>query len=304
MIKRSGIFTVMIILILSLSFGCGATPKTASDSAMASGDYMDQEMSRTEEDGGESAVNYAENQTIRTENKIIYKSEISLQTKDFDETAQNIENKVSEVEGYIESSSIEGRGIHEHDPRYAHYVLRIPKEKFEYIKKTAENWGNVRSIHTNSEDVTESYYDIEAKLETKYIQEERLLELLKNADKVEDIIALGRELQEVRYQIENNTVTLRKMDSLIDYSTITVYVYEVKEVTVVPNTFSKEIKEAVKDSGKLFTDFLQNVVISLIYLMPYLVLLIIIILLLRKKVVKYIKLSFHWVWRRVKRNNK
>ncbi len=304
MIKRAGVLTVIIIMILSLISGCGVSQDRAAieESAMAPDENMDQDMSRTEEDGGESAVDYAGKQIIRTaNNKIIYKAEISLQTKDFDETTQSIENKVNEVGGYIESSSIEGRGIQEKDPRYAYYVLRIPKEKFEYIKKTAENWGNISSIHTNSEDVTEAYYDIEAKLETKYIQEERLLELLKKADKLEDIIALERELQEVRYQIENNTVTLKKMDSLIDYSTITVNVYEVEEVTIVPDTFSKEMKEAVKESGKLFADFVQNAVISLIYIMPYLVLLIILIILLRKKAFKYIVFPFRSVWSRIRR---
>ncbi len=296
--RRKGILLLVLIIFITMFYGCGSASSDMAESASAPKD-MDYGGGRDDSVQEEDAIQPTANEAVYTSaNKMIYRAEITLQTKEFDKTTKSIENKVNEVGGYIESSSINGKGIDENDPKYAYYTLRIPKEKFEYIKKTSENWGNIRSINTNSEDISEQYYDTETMLETKKIQEERLMELLKKAEKLEDIIALERELQEVRYQIQNNTVTIRKMDSLIDYATITVNVYEVDEMTIVPKTFPQEMKEAFKDSGALFIDFIQNATITIIYLLPFLIILIMFIIIFRKRAFKLINTPFKMIRKR------
>lgn len=283
MIKRKGILFIIFILILALSFGCSASKEYASetqDSAMPEAEYDAKKENRAGE-----AMEMAGSKPIQgIENKIIYRAEMTLETEEFDASIESIENKVSEIGGYIENSSISGKGFEENDPKYAYYVLRIPKDKFNYMKKAAENWGNITYRNSSSEDVSEQYYDTEARLGTLKIQEERLQALLQKAGKIEDIISIERELQDIRYQIESHTGTIRKMNSLIDYSTMTMHVYEVKEVSFVPKSFPQEMGEAFKESARYFVDFVKNVIISTIYLLPYLIIVAVLIVIFRKKI--------------------
>ena len=283
MIKRMGLVLILIICITMFA-GCAGSQKSAQDVAPSpSSGSAGYDMSKNEVAGEGAGLGYVGESIIRTTaNKIIYRSDISLETKDFDKTIQSIEDKVREVEGYIESASIRGKGYKENDPKYAYFVIRVPKEDFQYIQKAAESWGNIVSINTSSENVTEQYYDTQARLETLNIQEERILELLKKADKIEDIITLERELQNIRYQIESHTTTIRKLDALVDYSSITINVREVDELSFVPKSFAQEIGGTIKDSLKGFIEFVKTAILVVVYLLPYLIVLAVIVLLVRK----------------------
>jgi hypothetical protein len=84
--------------------------------------------------------------------------------------------------------------------------------------------------------VSEAYYDTETRLDTLRVQETRLKELLKQAATLEDIIQIERALEETSYQIQQLQIQLRDYDSLIDFSTVTVYLYEVNEMQSVNPT--------------------------------------------------------------------
>lgn len=283
---------MFILYFLIVSFGCGASQEQAKDSL--SSEQSDEAYVTNADMNQIAGEGTGHDSALLSENKIIYRSEITIETEKFESATESIENEVKEIGGYIESSSIRGRGLDEEDPRYGNYVLRIPESEFTSFKNIAKNWGNIISINTDSEDVSTQYYDLKTRMETLNIQEERLLELLKKADRMEDMIALERELQDVRYQIENHTSTVKKLDELINYSTITIHVREVERLSIVPKSFGEEILESIKASAKSFVEVSQNIIITLIYLIPYLVVAVIIILLIRKKVSGFSKISLPW----------
>ena len=51
---------------------------------------------------------------------------------------------------------------------------------------------------------------------------------------MEDIISLENALADVQYEIDMHNTTLRKYDSLIDYSTFTIYLEEVVKISQEP----------------------------------------------------------------------
>lgn len=283
---------VLILSLLTLIFlyGCGSNQSTESSPINSkSKDSVGINYSETiEEDASVGEAILDDKADIVsgqfTSQKIIYKADISVETEEFDKAVESIRGKTNEVKGYIENSSVRGRGSEDNDPKHGYFVLRVPKKEFEYIKKTAESWGNIIQSNSNAQDVTESYIDTETRLQTLEIQQDRIMELLKKAEKMEDIINLERELQNIRYQVESYTSSLRKMDSLVDYATITVNLYEVKAVPTVPKGFSQEIGTAVKSSWSLFAEFIRGAIISIIYLFPYILILgIIVVLIVRKR---------------------
>ena len=66
------------------------------------------------------------------------------------------------------------------------------------------------SSKTDTKDVTDSYFDIEARLASLEIQKERYLELLERAEDMESIVVLTNALTDVLYQIESHTGTLKR----------------------------------------------------------------------------------------------
>lgn len=86
----------------------------------------------------------------------------------------------------------------------------------------------------SSENVSQQYYDTQARLKAQRTKQERLLSLLEKADSMETIVALEDALSEVEYEIESLSTSLNEYDSLISYSTIELTLDEVKTITTTP----------------------------------------------------------------------
>ena len=132
--------------------------------------------------------------------------------------------------GYLESSSLSGDA----GSRHASYVLRIPQEKFEVFYEQLGSSVHVVYSSRSSEDVTEQYTDIETRLATLTTKHERLLALLDQADKMEDIISLENALADCEYEIDSLTGSKRHYDDLVGFSTFYVDLEEVQTLTATP----------------------------------------------------------------------
>lgn len=106
--------------------------------------------------------------------------------------------------------------------------------------------GSIRSESLTTENVSLQYTDIEARLKSLEVQEERILEMLSKAESLEYVLELESRLSEIRYEIENYTSKLNRYDSLISYSTVTILLSEVYELTVTeqpPKTFGEKLSQ-------------------------------------------------------------
>lgn len=234
-----------------------------------------------------------ENIQVNAGRKVIRSANVELETKEFDKTTNIITEKTNYLGGYIESSSITGgRPINKEDfrNRVASFKLRIPEKSFEQLLLDFNDMGNVIRIERGGEDITSQYFDSEARLKSLTIQEERLLEILRKADKVSDIIELERELSNVRYQIENYTGTLKKWDNLVSFSTIDVIVYEVREIkSPEPVTLGERIIDGFSKSIKGIVSLAKELIVVIAVLLPVVFILLIIGLIafyIGKKVIK------------------
>jgi len=214
--------------------------------------------------------------------KFIKNLDVDMQTKDFDKTTSSIATMVTEIGGYIEQSNISGNSLNyesdysgdAYNPRSASYVLRIPVDKLDTVADKLSTLGNVTNRSERVEDVTANYADIERRLETLRVQEERLLAILKTADELEYIITLEKELSEVRYEIESYTINLKGLDNKISYSFVNIRVSEVIEyddVRVAPPTFGTRIANGFSTSIRAIADFGQALVVVLVTIIPFLV---------------------------------
>ena len=164
--------------------------------------------------------------------KLIRRAEFSIQTEQFDESVAVLNRLTAECGGYFETASVHGGGGRDANAnRWGEYTVRIPAEKYDRFFTGAGELGYVTGRTETSEDVGERYYDTEARLKTQRVKQERLLALLEKAESMEDIISLENALSEVEYQIEQYSSTLNRYDALINFSTFTIVLNEVGQVT-------------------------------------------------------------------------
>ena len=164
--------------------------------------------------------------------KIIWTGEVNLETKSYDNDLEKLNLLVSECGGYVQSSSVTGGGAlrsGERRMRSARTTLRIPSENFHLFMNGAAQIATLLSSSTDSNDITDSYFDTESRLGVLRKKEQRLIEMISRQGSLEELLKLENELSDTIYEIESLSGTLRKYDGLINYSTVTLYLNEVTE---------------------------------------------------------------------------
>jgi hypothetical protein len=231
-----------------------------------------------------------------SDRKIIYNAWADMQTTEYDSTISKLHNICALYGAYFESSNSYGGGTGSDSERSSRFTIRIPIESYSAFLRDVGSVGTVVSSGENNRDVTDEYFDIEARLESATIREERVLVLLENSGSLDDILALERELSDIRYEIESYTGKLRKYDSLISYATYNLTINEVIEYdppVVKPRTFGDEIARSFKSGLDDFVRFWQEVAIwatyNVIGLSVFAVITASLIILIAVKVKKYKK---------------
>lgn len=216
--------------------------------------------------------------------KVIRDASLTIQTLDFDDFMRNMLDRVNALGGYVEKNSVDGNSYGSKRLRSASATVRIPAEKLDSFLNDVDSLGNVTSREEYTSDVTESYVDMEARLSSLRTEYDALLELLAKADSLDDIFKVQERLSEVRYQMESYEAKLRSYDSKIEFSTVSMSIYEVaRETPVEEETFCQEVArrfhESLEDVGNGFKSFAKwfignlphLVVISVILLLPLLI---------------------------------
>ena len=194
-------------------------------------------------------------------NKIIRTANLTIQTTEFDNAVAALNDLTARYNGYYETAEVSSGSIYDnYSHRSAYYVVRIPKEHFTSFRDGTDGIGHVYSLNESNQDVGEAYYDTEARLETLTVKRDRLLELMKKATEMKDIITLEDSLAEVQYQIDQHTSSLRKYDSLIGYSTFYIRLNEVQKIVEKPavtQSFGEKLLASLTDGFENFVRGLE-----------------------------------------------
>lgn len=285
------LFAILLALMMALSMAaCGAAGKSADTAAPESYQFSNKPdyETLTEEaeywDGGL----YGETQTTAAHSgaKKIYRATLELQTLEFEKANADIAALVEQYGGYFEEKSL---STYSSSYRYANYTVRVPAAQFESFCAQVGDLCHVTYTTSSAEDISETYYDTKARLETAQIKLERLQELLKKADNMADIITIESAISETEYAIDALSGTLRSYDSLVDYATIYLNleeVYRLSNTVDAPKTFGEKLGNAFADGVKKAGELLESIAIWLAYnwltLIIWVVILTAVILLVRR----------------------
>ncbi len=145
--------------------------------------------------------------------------------------------------------------------------LKIPSNRFDEALQALGTVGTVENVQVNSEDVGQEFVDVTARLENSKRLEQRLLTLLETrTGKLEDVLAVERELANVRENIERLTGRSQYLQRQVALSTLTVTVHEPAPIAGTPG--ESPILEAFGNAWRNFIGFLAFAIASLGILIP------------------------------------
>jgi hypothetical protein len=220
-------------------------------------------------------VDKAESTAEAADRKIIRNADITIEVPSTTD-AQHLVTSIAELHGGFVVTS-EAKQRESNDPAQRtldiKLVVRVPSNQFgsafDEIKKLA---GNTPAEQVTSQDVTEDFIDLEARIKTQKALEVQFLEIMRQAHKIEDALEVQRQIAEVRTEIEKLEGRKRFLENRSSLSTINVNIQTPKPVITVTQTgFGHSLREAVSDSVTLASDMVLSFARFVIMMVPVLV---------------------------------
>lgn len=220
--------------------------------------------SETQAAGAEDIESGMPQSTDLNTDKIIYTATMFGETTDFDDTAEKIDRLIKENGAFLAAQKTNeyGEGY-----RYASFAIRVPAENFDILLKGIETVCHIKTSDISADNVSESYHDMESRLESAKNKLERLDELLLKAENMEDIITIENAINEAQWEVDYYSGALKNYDSQIRYSTINLDLEEVYKITEepAPKTFGERIGESFRNGWQSVCDFFEGFVVWLAY---------------------------------------
>lgn len=273
--KVRNLLSALLVLLLLLSLtACGASAPTQENAAADK--YYDApaegapEFGRTETGSASATALPADRKLIRT-------IRMDAETEDLTALLDSLTARIAELGGYVETKEqYNGSAYSGYRRRNLSVTVRIPADKAdEFVAQVGKN-ANVVSSSETVEDVTLQYVDTESQVKALETEQERLMELLAQAESLDDILLIEGRLTDVRYELERYASYLRTLENQISYATVYIDITEVTEYTPVveeePTAWERIVRgfgRSIRNIGKGVKEFF----IGIIIISPYLVIL-------------------------------
>ncbi|MEO1614518.1 MAG: DUF4349 domain-containing protein [Planctomycetota bacterium] len=218
MLKRP--FTSLWISVCAVAMlGCGRVAKTSLSQTMEAASKSPSSMA--EEDVALTSGNAA---SVMAQRKIIYNADIELIVGDFEAFEQAMPGLLDKHQAFIAGRSTDRQ---HGDHRNGRWTLRVPVENYRQVMTGIGSLGFAKRKEERTEDVTEAYVDLEARISNKQTLEARLVTMLgERSGKLSDLLELERELARVREEVERMQGRLRVLQDQTSLATIELTVSE------------------------------------------------------------------------------
>ncbi len=230
------LFLLALMALTIFSFACGGSDAPQEESSgllslnMDFADASDDRMARFDEametemamsgafeaEAKELAVESSTAEFQDDQRDVISTASMSIEVDVVPEATAGVRVIAEAHGGFIVTLSTSGVGSRQS----ASITVRVPQDRFDAALEQLSWLGDVPSQHISSEDVTEEFIDLKARLNASIREEQSLLALLERADSVADVLGIERELSRVRSQIERLQGQINFLQSRIDLSII------------------------------------------------------------------------------------
>jgi hypothetical protein len=175
----------------------------------------------------------------------------------------------AQVGGFVANTSLQsGR----EQLRQATLEIKVPAQRFDDLTTGLQPLGRVEFVNVTAEDVGEEFVDITARVTNGRRLEDRLVELLATrTGRLQDVLAVERELARVREEIERHEGRLRYLRTRAAMSTLAVTLHEAKPIVGDHPGYSV-IGEAFRQAWRNFVQLVAGLIAAMGILLPVAVL--------------------------------
>lgn len=258
------ILLLMLMLFSMLLFiGCGANTKNADIAEIGNRG----EATQTSEQS-KAPVDNLTTASVNMERKIIQNADLTLQVKDVPTAVDQISLLSTQLGGYLVNS----RQHRYEDKISASISVKVPADKLTVMVETISGYGKLSDKTITTDDVTEEYYDAEARLKVLEAKETRLLALLDKANTITDIVTIEKELGVVRGDIEVIKGRLKYLTNATSFSTVNVTLEQGLAGTLkAPQGTLGKAWQGLISSLNTLVDFGSSLVVFLVVILPWIV---------------------------------
>ena len=302
---------VSILLAAAVLSGCGSSSTSASyalaeNDGIASNSYA----IAGDEAAYSSDSSASSDSTEITGDKLVYTGSLTIETLNYDDTVSAVNDHIKAYKGILEhqESYDNDTGWYENNGtrtgmRSMNLTVRMPTDSFDSFLNDLEGDGRVTYRSSDVQNITKQYNDNSAEIEALEKQQSRLLEMMDQAETIEDMVAIEQRLSEVETELNQKKSYQSSMDTDVEYSTVYVTIQEVtryqsktgKDIS----DFGTRLKEAFSSVGVTFVWLLQGLLLLIVNLIPYAAVVVLVILVI-KLIEKLTGKKIHFIHRKPK----
>ncbi len=271
------VYCVLVGLLIATP-GCGQSEKSAMAPRMAKTEAVGGAPQKPAPDAKPGGGKAAE---TPVERKIKYTADIRLITDDFATARTELLGLLAKFKGDLAKSDL---NLSPGSPKSGTWRLRIPATDFTPFCDEVQKIGDVERFSTDSEDVTEEFYDTKRHAESRKKYRDTLVKLLEKADK-DTTATYVRMIADVDTEIDRLEGRVSLLTNLTDLTTVTVTIRERQKFIPDKPPEAVERPGFTTEAGKTFSDsfgalkaFGISCALLLIAASPWLILLLVLVL--------------------------
>ena len=184
--------------------------------------------------------------------------------ENFDTDLANLDDLVSEVDGYYETEmDSEAEGVPS-----AQRTIRVPMEELDAFLGGLSAVGKPVNLVKTEEDLTQRYSEVNARLTTLTAQRDQYNQLIEQAASAEEIETLAGNAQSAQEQIDTLEAAIREWDTACEYATVNLSLSTQAVPAGSASGTDAALGARMETAFSQALDFLQDMLVSLAYLAP------------------------------------
>ena len=211
------------------------------------------------------------------ERLVIQNADLAIVVKDPRARMAEITALANEFGGFVVSSnlyqSFTSFGV---EVPEATIVIRVPSERLEEaLTRIKQDAVDVQYENRSGQDVTNIYVDLQAQLKAKQAAEAKLLEIMDQATRAEDVLAIYLQVQQVQTEIEQLKGQIKYYEESAALSAISVRLVAeegTQPLSIGPWTPEGAAKDAIQDLILFLQSFAEFLIRFVLYVLPALIL--------------------------------
>jgi uncharacterized protein DUF4349 len=152
---------------------------------------------------------------------VIRTAQLTVEVTSMEQTLAKVRQIASRDGGFVSASNTHVERVNDQDRTVADLTVQVRSSSADSTLSDLRALGNVTSESSGSQDVTEEYVDLDSNLRNLQASESAILKLMDKATQIQDVLALQRELTNVRGQIERIQGRKTYLERRSDMATIT-----------------------------------------------------------------------------------